>query len=242
MARPSADGYQMGWLEAEQATGGRDHILALLDLLRRRHDIQARRVLELGSGLGANLKRLAATNEVQGVESLALAAERARAAGVPTLVSDLDTAGLPWPEDHWDWVLALDVLEHLVHPQRTLREARRVLHPDGRLVVNVPNPFDWRARGRMLCGAGIDASKHFYGQPVWRYPHLRFFRHRDLLSLLQESGFELESDLSHLQPSLPKARFWPRLAGAIAARWPDLASSGFFIVARKASTTTDRAQ
>lgn len=242
MARPSADGYRTDWLEAEQAAGGRGHILALLDLLRRRHDIQARRVLELGSGLGANLQRLADTNQVQGVESLALAAERACAAGVPTLVSDLDTAGLPWPEDHWDWVLALDVLEHLVHPQHALREARRVLRPDGRIVVNVPNPFDWRARWRVLRGAGVDAPAHFAGQAAWRYPHLRFFRHRDLLALLHECGFEPEADLSRLQASLPKSRRWPALATAIAARWPDIACSGFFIVARKAGTTAGPAQ
>lgn len=236
MERPSADGYRTDWLEAEQATGGRDHILALLDLLRRRHCIQARRVLELGSGLGTNLKRFADANRVQGVESLVAAAKRANAAGVPTLVSDLDTAALPWPDDHWDWVLALDVLEHLVHPEHALREARRVLRPDGRIVVNVPNPFDWRARWRVLRGAGIDAPRHFPGQSAWHYPHLRFFRHRDLLALLRDCRFEPEADLSCLQPCLPKWRRWPTLAGTIAGRWPDIASSGFFIVASKAGT------
>jgi len=241
MASPVADGYRTDWLEAEKATGSRDHILSLLGLVQRRHDIQGRRVLELGSGLGTNLLRFADANQVQGVESLAPAAERARAAGVPTLVSDLDTCALPWPDDHWDWVLALDVLEHLVNPGHALREARRVLGPDGHIVVNLPNSFDWRARWRVLCGAGIDAAAHFPGQPAWRYPHLRFFRHRDVLALLHECGFEPVADLSRLQPSLPKSRWWPTLAGAIAARCPDVASSGFFIVARKGATEADQA-
>lgn len=234
MVPSSADGYRTDWLQAEQAGGGRDHILALLDALRGCHRIEGRRVLELGSGLGANLKRLADGNVVQGVESLASAASRAEAAGVPTLVADLETGELPWADGYWDWVLALDVLEHLVHPERALHEARRLLVPGGRLVVNVPNPFDWRARWRVLRGAGIDAQEHFPDQPPWRYPHLRFFRHRELLALLRECGFEPEADLSRCQPSLPKARLWPVPARALAARWPDLAASGFFVVARKA--------
>jgi SAM-dependent methyltransferase len=228
----AADGYSVDWLEAEQRDGGRAHVMALLAELKTTHAIHGQRVLELGSGLGGNLRVLAPGNRVQGIEALALAAEAASARGIPTRRADLEQGPLDADGACWDWVLMLDVLEHLVHPERVLAEARRLLAPGGRIVVNVPNSFDWRSRCRLLRGAGIDATGYFPGEPVWRYPHLRFFRHADLMSLLQATGFELESDLSGRQPSVPKARWWPRLSRRLAARWPDLAASGFFVIAR----------
>jgi SAM-dependent methyltransferase len=232
MPQDPADGYRTEWLEAEQHSGGRHHILQLLDELRQSLPIRGGRVLELGSGLGANLRVLARDNQVQGVEGLRAAAERACQLGTPTLVADLEQDQLPWPDASWDWVLMLDVLEHLVRPEQALQQARRLLAPGGRLLVNVPNAHDWRSRWHVLRGAGIDAPRYFPQVPVWRYPHLRFFRHGDLLQLLRHAGFEPECDYSGRQPSLPKARHWPRIAGRLAARWPDLAASGFFVVAR----------
>ncbi len=230
------DGYRADWLVAEQATGGRDHVLGLLDRLRHVHRIEGQRVLELGSGLGTNLLRLQPGNQVQGIEGLADAAQQARAAGVPTLHADLACA--PWPVEPqaWDWILALDVLEHLVRPDLALLEARRLLRPGGRLVLNLPNHFDWRSRWRLLRGAGIDAPRYFEACPPWRYPHLRFLRHAEAMALLRATGFEPVEDLSPLQASLPKARHWPALAVRVATRWPDLACSGFFIVARPSAT------
>lgn len=232
MAQDLADGYRTEWLETEQLGGERQHILKLLDGLQQGLPIRGGRVLELGSGLGANLRVLARDNQVQGVEGLRAAAERACQLGTPTHVADLEQDPLPWPDGSWDWVLMLDVLEHLVRPERALQQARRLLAPGGRLLVNVPNPYDWRSRWRVLRGAGVDAPRHFPQVPAWQYPHLRFFRHADLLQLLQQAGFELECDCSGRQPSLPKARHWPRIASRIAATWPDLAASGFFVVAR----------
>ena len=45
------------------------------------------------------------------------------------------------PDQSVDCVLLLDVLEHLEWPERCLRQAHRVLKPDGLLFVNVPNHF-----------------------------------------------------------------------------------------------------
>ena len=227
----AADGYQLAWLDAETAGGGRVHMRARLAELKQRHAIRGQAVLELGSGLGANLALFRPDNRVQGVEALAEAAQRADRAGVPTLVADLAQARLPWPDACWDWILMLDVLEHLVDPAQALLEARRLLRPGGRLLVNLPNHFDWRGRWRLLRGSGIDSAGWFPAQPAWRYPHLRFFRHADVLGLLAASGWQVLEDLSAQQPSLPWARHWPRLAGHCTRRWPDLAASGFLLVA-----------
>ena len=226
----AADGYQLDWLAAESA-GGRAHMHALLATLQQRHAIRGQAVLELGSGLGSNLRLFSAGNRVQGVEALAAAAHQASSQGIPTLQADISAGPLPWPDASWDWVLLLDVLEHLVDPALALVEVRRLLRPGGRVLLNLPNHFDWRGRWRLLRGAGIDSGRWFPGQPAWAYPHLRFFRHADVLALLAHCGFRLADDVSAQQSSLPWARHWPRLAGRCTARWPDLAASGFLVVA-----------
>ncbi len=48
----------------------------------------------------------------------------------------VDLPELPYPGDHFDVVVALGVVENLEQPQGLLREARRVLKPDGVLVVS----------------------------------------------------------------------------------------------------------
>jgi SAM-dependent methyltransferase len=228
----AADGYQLAWLASEGAGGGRAHIRLHLAALKRRHAIGGKAVLELGSGLGDNLLLFATDNRVQGVEALADAAWQAGGRGVPTLVADLSQGPLPWPAASWDWILLLDVLEHLIDPAQALLEARRLLRPGGHVVVNLPNHFDWRGRWRLLRGAGIDSGRWFPGQPVWRYPHLRFFRHADALALLAHTGFGRVQDLSAAQSSLPWARHWPGLAARCSAGRPDLACSGFLLVAQ----------
>jgi SAM-dependent methyltransferase len=227
----AADHYQLDWLAGEQAAGSRLHVHALLRALKQRHAIRGQCVLELGSGLGGNLAWFQPDNRVQGVEALAADAAQADQAGRPTLVADIGAARLPWPDASWDWVLALDVLEHLVDPAAALCEARRLLRPGGRLVLNLPNHFDWRGRCRVLRGAGIDSRGWFPAQPAWRYPHLRFFRHADALDLLAHTGYRLLEDLSAQQCSLPLARHWSAAATRIASQWPDLAASGFLLVA-----------
>lgn len=45
----------------------------------------------------------------------------------------------PFPDEHFDCVVSIDVLEHLPQDQPFLRELGRVLKKDGRAVVTVPN-------------------------------------------------------------------------------------------------------
>jgi predicted SAM-dependent methyltransferase len=44
-----------------------------------------------------------------------------------------------FPDESWWTVYAAHLLEHIADPVSALREWYRVLHPDGRLIVNVPS-------------------------------------------------------------------------------------------------------
>ena len=103
------------------------------------------RVVDIGCGYGALATTIA---NVTGVRVRALdvirqrlttVRDRPEARGhVDLLVADAEL-GLPLKDGIADVVVATEVLEHLHHPERLLREAKRVLRPGGRLILTTPN-------------------------------------------------------------------------------------------------------
>ncbi len=72
------------------------------------------------------------------------------------------------------------VLEHLRDPEPYLLESKRLLRPDGRLIVQVPNASCWQF---LLFGdkwSGVDVPRHLID-----------FRQSDLFNLLEHCGFEI---------------------------------------------------
>lgn len=215
-----------------------NHIRNTLRGLKCECSIQNCKVLELGSGAGANLAILQPENEVLGVEGLADAAAHANSLGVNTLVANLDDA-LPLESAQYDWVLCLDVLEHLMAPGAALREAHRLLKPGGKLLINVPNHFTLTGRIRMLFGAGIHWNRFFPDSHDWDNPHIRFFTPGSIRELLASTGFRLISDLSPIAPAVPMSHQMRQLhlnalIDWLAKRNPGLFCGGFFFLAERA--------
>jgi SAM-dependent methyltransferase len=55
-----------------------------------------------------------------------------------------DPVALPFPDAHFQSVLSCGVLEHVQHPEASLKELHRVLRPGGRLLIyKLPNRFSY---------------------------------------------------------------------------------------------------
>lgn len=227
--------YSAEMLESELIN--REPIRIALRSFKDTYGVNQQSVAEFGSGLGYNLDIFCPQNEVTGIEGLGTAAEAATARGIPTITADL-SAAVPLESNSYGVVLCLDVLEHLMDPGMCLREAHRILRPDGLIAVNVPNHFSLSGRVNIVAGSGMDSVKFFPGHQDWENPHVRFFRHSSILELMAISGFRIEADWTSRFPSIPIIRRWPfvqqsRLAGALAKRFPELFAGGFFILGRK---------
>jgi SAM-dependent methyltransferase len=137
------------------------------------------RVLEIGCGHGFNSYVLSKKNVVTGID---LSTENVSTASTRYPSVDfrvMDAGKLSFADDSFDSCYALDILEHVDHPERVVAEVARVLKPGGRFVVNVPaaKSEEWLLKLRPSYFAEIH--------------HVRIFRGDDLNSLLRSHGFLL---------------------------------------------------
>ena len=95
------------------------------------------RVLEIGVGMGADyLEWLKAGARAVGVDLSSASLERARRrcelAGYQPDLRTADAEQLPFSDNHFDVVYSYGVMHHSPDTAQCIREARRVLKPDGR--------------------------------------------------------------------------------------------------------------
>lgn len=117
--------------------------LAALDALVE--GIEPQRILEVGVGEGEVMARLRARFPDVAIVGVDLADEALAADWRDRGLSCLfgDATALPFPDDSFDLVLAIEVLEHVPRPDRALLELARVC--SGMFIASVPFEPIWRA-------------------------------------------------------------------------------------------------
>ena len=141
-------------------------------VLQIRNPQSAIRILDVGCGTGANLEMLAQFGESEGVDVSDDALEFCKAKGLKAHKGLAEK--LPFEDESFDVVTALDVVEHLDDDISGLKEMNRVLKKDGRTLIFVP-AFMW------LWGVQDDISNH----------RIRYTK-KQIVERLQKSGFEIE--------------------------------------------------
>ncbi|MCU1693583.1 MAG: methylase involved in ubiquinone/menaquinone biosynthesis [Frankiales bacterium] len=175
-------------------------------------------------GFGQALRRLRPDVEAHAIEPSPTSAQAAK----PHYTSV--TAG-SWPEaaggQHYDVIAFNDVLEHLVDPWETLREASRLLTDNGRLLASIPNiryaPVLWdlvvRGRWDYVETGTLDRT------------HLRFFTRSSISRAFAEAGYDVLV-LQAVHPAEGRKWRWLRFAPR---SWQDFRFLQFVVLAAPAA-------
>jgi SAM-dependent methyltransferase len=136
------------------------------------------RILEVGCGGGLFLDRARSAGwTTHGTEFDGAVVSEVKGRGHTMHLGPL--IGHPWPAEHFDVVLSIEVVEHLIHPLDDLREMVRTLRPGGVLYITTPN-FNsiskWLAYGKWT---------------IVNYPeHISFFTPRTMHMALSGLGMQ----------------------------------------------------
>jgi SAM-dependent methyltransferase len=107
-----------------------------------------------------------------------------------------DAQALPFPDEAFDAVVSVEVIEHVPDGRAMLAECRRVLKPGGWALISTPcgnrGSLDWwRARVSGNLGRGVDDGVHF-GR-CEDAMHLRRYRSDEFRDIAERIGFSIES-------------------------------------------------
>jgi len=116
-------------------------------------------------------------------------------AGLETASFDLDSpdARYPFPDGHFDAVISLATIEHLINVEHFLTEIRRILNGKGFLYLSAPNysgltyllPF--LATGKTFHDPMDETSRYEF------FAHVRYFTFRTLAELVGSMGYTLDT-------------------------------------------------
>jgi SAM-dependent methyltransferase len=137
-------------------------------------------LLEVGFLDVRHLERLAGRGWcVEGVELDSEAVKKARERGFKVVWGDVQDGQFDGRK--FDVVMAIGVLEHIEHPEKVLRKVYELLHPNGLILLQLPNPGSLNAVVSRISHHGWD----MYCEPG----HIYHFRKHHLDKLFSSTGF-----------------------------------------------------
>lgn len=144
---------------------------------------------------------------VEGFDISSKVVEEQRKAGITAAVQNIANRDFKL-EKNYDYIIASEILEHLVYPEILLEKIRKNTKY---LIISVPNSAFYRFRWRLFF------KGRFFIQ-WFQHPaeHLRYWSHNDFLDWLEALNFEVieikASNGLDIGP-LKFFKFWPNLFG-----------------------------
>jgi 2-polyprenyl-3-methyl-5-hydroxy-6-metoxy-1,4-benzoquinol methylase len=184
-------------------------------------DMHKKKLLDVGCGPGtiaSEIKqRLGA--EVFGLDCDPIFLEDIKKKGIPAYACDLESDDFPFSDSSFDFVLCVEVIEHLAKPEKCLKEIARILKHDGLLLLTTPNLAALQYRVSLLRG-----KDYLNGNPFER-PYDRHIRLYTLYSLSQLLGswFKIVQNAYVNHP--PRLNWKRRVRNGLCRINPSLAST-----------------
>ncbi|MCK9614261.1 MAG: class I SAM-dependent methyltransferase [Candidatus Omnitrophica bacterium] len=109
------------------------------------------------------------------------------------------TKEMPFPDKYCDYVLFMEIVEHLRNPYTVMAEVNRILKDEGTLILSTPNILNLKSRFRFI----FEGAYEYFREPPLdqaKNPkeiifnlHLVPYRYHELEYLLSVAGFKVEN-------------------------------------------------
>ena len=150
---------------------------------------KGKRLLDIGCGDGSIIEiAIDRYEEIYGCDISLNALSETKDMLMFSVCADLNEGCIPYKDDSFECVTALEFLEHIINPLRILEDIRRVLKPHGRLVLTTPNIRYFRNLHTLILHGSFPHTT--MDDFVWGGGHLHYFTRKDLAFLLSQAGFK----------------------------------------------------
>lgn len=149
-----------------------------------------KRTLEFGCGQG-NFSELLKKN--MGVEAWAIEIDESAAGQAQNKIdrvinADVHEGILQVPDNYFDCIFFLDILEHLLNPYKLLEDVKKKLTPGGKVIVSVPNVRYWSVFRKYIWSGDWEYKE----KGVMDITHLRFFTRKSIFKMFISSGYQID--------------------------------------------------
>ena len=148
------------------------------------------KILEIGCGTG-HFRQLikCRINEYWGVEPYNLAADQAEERLDKVLLGTYNDVKDNIPDNYFDYVICLDVIEHMEDPWCFLKEVKDKMKKTGIIISSIPN-FRYVVN---LANLLIKKTFKYADAGILDRTHLRFYTKNSIEALYEESGFRIKT-------------------------------------------------
>lgn len=116
--------------------------------------------------------------------------------GIKAKSVDLNKQEIPFKKEKFDFVLLLDILEHVADPKKLLVESKTRLKENGMIIITMPNDYHLLNKLRFLM------NKPLTEDPFAPFGHLHFFSIKDGERFLEKCGFLIIKKI-YISPTKP---------------------------------------
>lgn len=160
------------------------------------------RVLDVGAGSGELARRLVELQFHPEACDCIPAADWRQPGPISYRQCDLNS-GLPYGDESFDYVVCLEVIEHVDNPFALCRELRRVLRKHGTMYISTPNILSLRSRVKFL----LDGSFLYFDLPPIEWDqrhgrpnvHVHPIRFHELEYYLYKTGLRVNEAFTNMR-------------------------------------------
>lgn len=145
-------------------------------IIKKHNSKKNNQLLEVGCGTGGNFKLLNQYGFVTGLEpsKYAISLVKNEDKGFKILNLNIEDSNADLFDQKYDFILALDVLEHIKEPKRALEKIKEIATNNSNIVITVP------------------AYQFLWGPHDVEHKHYRRYTKKTLKKLLKDQGFEVK--------------------------------------------------